>query len=119
LSPIPRMRISSSIRSRSGVILSSVMETSCQSIEKVPIVRQVRQNAKCAEFRSDHDTGHTRHCRASGFVLGPEADMVDKGGYRTFAAIRTEVCYADKDEAAAAAMALVAGVAGWPERCTF
>ena len=69
LSPIPRMRISSIIRSRSGVIFSFVMGTSCPSIEKVPIVRQVRQISKCAAFRANSYTRKKRHCRGSGFVL--------------------------------------------------
>jgi hypothetical protein len=46
LSPIPRMRMSSIIRWRSGVTLSSVMETSCLMIEKTPIVKQIAQIAK-------------------------------------------------------------------------
>jgi hypothetical protein len=42
LSPRPRMRMSSIIRARSGVVLSSVIGTSCLSIEKASIVSQVR-----------------------------------------------------------------------------
>lgn len=40
--------MSSTIRSRSVLILSSVMGTSCLMIEKVPIDRQAIEFAKCA-----------------------------------------------------------------------
>ncbi|MES0101963.1 hypothetical protein, partial [Mesorhizobium sp. M0019] len=60
--------MSSIIRSRSGVVLSSVMGTSCLMIEKTPIVSQDRKPTNAR--RSDHcctlATG--RQCRASGFV---------------------------------------------------
>jgi len=49
------------------------MEASCLSIEKAPIVRQVRQFAKCATSGTMRNISHKRHCRASGFVLEPLA----------------------------------------------
>jgi hypothetical protein len=66
------MRISSIIRSRSGVVLSSVIGTSCLSTEKASIVRQVRQFAKCATSGTMRNISNQRHCRASGFVLEPK-----------------------------------------------
>jgi hypothetical protein len=47
------------------------------------------------------------------------AHFGSKGGKPTFAAVCIEVCCADKDEAATAAIAFVAGVLGCPERCAF
>ena len=46
LSPIPRMRMSSIIRSRSGLTFSCVMGTSYLTIEKVPIIKQEPRNTK-------------------------------------------------------------------------
>jgi hypothetical protein len=65
------MRISSIIRSRSGVVLFSFMETSCPLIEKAPIVEQVQQITKSAAVRSSWTGRNKRHCRASGLVLPP------------------------------------------------
>jgi hypothetical protein len=66
--PRPRIRMSSIIRSRSGVVLSSVMGTSCQQIEKVPIVRQVRPSSKSTVKLMRHHRHKRPYCE-SGFVL--------------------------------------------------
>tara|TARA_R110002049_G_scaffold27986_7_gene95873 strand:+ start:946 stop:1317 length:372 start_codon:yes stop_codon:yes gene_type:complete len=70
LSPIPRIRISSIIRWRSGVTLSSVMETSCLMIEKIPVVRQVCQIAKCAAFWASRAIGGKHQCREAASSSG-------------------------------------------------
>lgn len=73
LSPRPRMRISSFIRSRSDVVLSSVIGTSTVDWES-PIVRQGRKIARSQNTQTDQqeiNTCHKRHCRASGFVRAP------------------------------------------------
>jgi len=51
--------MSSIIRSRSGVVLSSVMGTSCLMIEKTPIVRQdcPPSNARRSDHRCTLTTG--------------------------------------------------------------
>jgi len=41
-------------------------------VSEAPIVKQVRQISKCAAFTITRYTHNKRHCRASGFVLGPE-----------------------------------------------
>ncbi|MFK7941699.1 MAG: hypothetical protein AB8B85_02115, partial [Paracoccaceae bacterium] len=52
-------------------IYSSDIETSCHRIEKVPIVREVRQFAKSAPLNSTRNTSQKRKYRESGFVLVP------------------------------------------------
>ena len=87
LSPIPRMRMSSIIRWRSGVTRSSVIETSCLMIEKAPIVRQVSQITKCAQLRAAHPISQKRQCRGAASSMG---------GNRTFVALGAKVRIADK-----------------------
>lgn len=65
LSPDRRMRMSSIIRSRSGVVLSFVVETSCLIIGKNHN-RQPGAQTQCTAFSSSLYPHHARQCRASG-----------------------------------------------------
>ncbi|MFG5380985.1 hypothetical protein, partial [Yoonia sp. R2-816] len=49
----------------------SVIGNSCHQIEKVPIVKQVRQFAKSTPLTSAHNIRRKRQYRESGFVLVP------------------------------------------------
>ena len=80
------MRMYSIIRWRSGVTLSSVMETSCLMIEKTPIVRQVGQIAKCAPLLGKcHAISQMRQCRGAASSLGrwpPKLGNLGTGWYK-------------------------------------
>jgi hypothetical protein len=51
------------------------MKTSCDPIEKVPIVQQISQFTKSTPLAPSHNGNHKRQYRESGFVLGPKADL--------------------------------------------
>lgn len=74
LSPIPRMRISSIIRVRSGLIFSSVMETSCP-IEKPQSSGGMLSSQNEHKYGAGKNANNKRHCRKSGLVLGPSTSV--------------------------------------------
>ncbi|WP_394199510.1 hypothetical protein [Litoreibacter albidus] len=45
------------------------MKTSCDPIEKVPIVQQISQFTKSTPLAPSHNGNHKRQYRESGFVL--------------------------------------------------
>lgn len=57
------------VRSRSGVVLSFVVETSCLIIGKNHN-RQPGPQTQCTAFSSSLYPHHARQCRTSGLVLG-------------------------------------------------
>ncbi|WP_420013263.1 hypothetical protein [Tateyamaria sp.] len=72
------------------------MKSSCLSIEKAPIVRQVRQFAKSTPLTSRRNTGHRRHCRASGFVPDPKEDgrpreVFYSAGFKSGSALKFQI----------------------------
>jgi hypothetical protein len=74
-SPMPRMCMTSIIRWRSGVVLSSVMKASCPMKGEDPDRQTEVPIEKCTFIRSMPSASQERPCLASGFVLGPGTSM--------------------------------------------
>jgi hypothetical protein len=64
--------MSSIIRSRSGVVLSLTMKSSCLSIEKPQSSNRSARSQNAQAYQIKTNTSHKRHCRASGFVREPK-----------------------------------------------
>lgn len=73
----PLIRMSSRKRWRNGGTYRSAISPSCHQIEKVPIVRQVRQFAKPTPLTSARNTSNKRQYRESGFVHLPSENPTD------------------------------------------
>ncbi len=63
-------RLSSIIRWRSGVVLSSVMKTSCPMKGEDPDRQTKMPTAKCTAFRSVPNASREHHCRGAASSLG-------------------------------------------------